>query len=394
MKKTFKRFGALLLALTLACVMLFATSCGDSGKTIDPEAGRDDFIGDIGGVSETYVGSASEESYETADSAAEAFVQNELAGQSDAVVLETTSKGELSSTEVTELNIPTDVMEGALSVEKIEVAYALNSADYYSACSAESVTDTLNKNKVVTVYVIKYENDWKYFTPLPETGDTVSKSYYESVFDNEKYQNCTFKNDMKVYASASGGGQSFSMTINMSQLIKHADGKVYLEQRMYMEMPGVDNQETVIYAYMEEVDGRVVCYVKQGADSTEWNPTNLSTIGFSSLEQLTPFYDQYLDYTYFTKADFGFVLNKENAAKYLAQALEDQDLGVAFSNDDINMYAEYYVSDGALSGMRLDAVVSMSVSQSGQSMSIYEEVSTTTTCTNYGTTVVEKPFVE
>ena len=394
MKKTFKRFGALLLALTLACVMLFATSCGDSSKTIDPEAGRDDFIGGIGGVSETYVGSASEESYESADSAAEAFVQNELAGRSDAVVLETTSKGELSSTEVNELNIPTDVMEGALSVEKIEVSYAINSIDYYSACSAEAVTDTLNKNKVVTVYVIKYENDWKYFTPLPETGDTVSKSYYDSVFDNEKYQNCTFKNDMSIYASASGGGQSFSMTINTSQLIKHADGKVYLEQRMYMQMPGADNQETVIYAYMEEVDGRVVCYVKQGENSTEWNPTNLSTIGFSSLEQLTPFHDQYLDYTYFTKADYGFVLSEENAAKYLSQALKDQDLGVAFSNNDINMYAEYYVSEGALSGMRLDAVISMSVSQSGQSVSVYEEVSGNTTCTDYGTTVIERPFVD
>ena len=116
--------------------------------------------------------------------------------------------------------------------------------------------------------------------------------------------------------------------------------------------------------------------------------------GFKSLSELTPFYDQYLDDTYFTKADFGFVLNEENATTYLTKALEGADIGFAFTNDDVNMYAEYYVSDGVLSGMRVDAMIDFSVSQYGQSVSVYEEVTGTTTCTNYGTTVIEKPFAE
>ena len=391
MNKTTKRFLTILLALSLVFVMLFITSCGGSGKTIDPEAGRGDFINDIGGVSETYVGTVSEEAYETANDAAEAFVENELSGANGAVILETVSNGALSTAQVEKLNIPDELMEGATSVEEIEVSYEASSASFFN-CSAES-GDVLNKNKVVKVYVIKYENNWKYFTPLPVTGDTISKSYYDSVFDTEKYKNCTFENSMYIYASASAGGQSFSLSMNVTQLIKHADGKVYLEQRMDANLPGSEATLSVISAYLEEVDGVVKCYVKQG-EGNEWSVGNLSTIGFSSLSELTPFYDQYLDYTYFTKADFGFVLNEENATAYLTKALEGADIGFKFSNDDVNMYAEYYVSEGVLSGMRVDAMIDFSISEQGQSVSVYEEVTGTTTCTNYGTTVVEKPFAE
>ena len=61
---------------------------------------------------------------------------------------------------------------------------------------------------------------------------------------------------------------------------------------------------------------------------------------------------------------------------------------------EIDMYAEYYVSEGVLSGMRVDADVDMTVNQGGSSGTLEETVTTVTKCTDYGTTVIKKPFVE
>jgi hypothetical protein len=58
------------------------------------------------------------------------------------------------------------------------------------------------------------------------------------------------------------------------------------------------------------------------------------------------------------------------------------------------MYAEYYVCDGLLSGMRVDAEVNMEISAGSSTGTLKESVTTVTKCTNYGTTVVEKPFTE
>ena len=60
----------------------------------------------------------------------------------------------------------------------------------------------------------------------------------------------------------------------------------------------------------------------------------------------------------------------------------------------LDMYAEYYVSEGVLSGMRVDADVDMTITEGGSSVKLTEKISNVTTCTDYGTTVVEKPFTE
>lgn len=393
-----KIFSLVMILCTLAVFVL--TSCGSSIIS------QDEMINQLGGVSETFEGALSEETYETAEEAATAFVEEEIVGKSNANVSEVKPVATLSETEIKDA-IPESLLEGKEvdSVEKYEVTYSVSS--YLDAGNGVQAlaSETLNSNRTVTVYVIKCGPDWQYYSPMPVTGATISKAYYDSVFDYEKYKNCTYKLEqtlnMDVSASYQGQSMNESMSMTLTQLVKHADGKVYIEQKMTTTGTGELGQELDdassnmdIKAYMEtNEDGTITMYVKLGND-TEWINGNLQQIGFSSLEELTPFYNQYLDYTYFTKTDYGFKLEDENAKEYVSQTLEQMGSMVEqmFGEDGLTIFAEYFVSNGVLSGMRMDMDININMSQSGVSMSMSGDSTAVMTCVDYGTTVVEKPF--
>ena len=190
-----------------------------------------------------------------------------------------------------------------------------------------------------------------------------------------------------------GQTQKGKMTTILKQDIKYDEGRIYAKQYVLMDMSafGQGKEEVTVEMYIEEVDGRMVCYIKNGYG---WQQANLSAIGFNTLEELQPFANDYLDYTYFTKTAYGFELNKENGKKYAEQALGQtgvQDL-LDGGNMDMDMYAEYFVNEGALSGILLKGKLSVSMSEEGVSMTMSGDMEAKGTCTNYGTTVVEKPF--
>jgi hypothetical protein len=199
-----------------------------------------------------------------------------------------------------------------------------------------------------------------------------------------------------VDAKQSGIEQTGSLEMTMTQVIKHADNRVMFEQTietvgtgLYAGMESsLGFQQGTIRAYLEEENGVMKCYIQQG---NQWVSGRLQGIGFSSVDELTPFHNQYLDYTYFTKTDFGFTLQDENAQKYLKTALAQLTAMLNGSDDwDFNMYSEYYVSRGVLSGMRTDVEILLEMNESGVEMTLFETVKNHVTCTNYGTTVVEK----
>ncbi|MBE6589673.1 MAG: hypothetical protein E7643_05785 [Ruminococcaceae bacterium] len=416
---TFKRLVSLLLILAMTAALLLTTGCqfpvggdiGDGGKNegtsgqeeVENDPVRNEFIEGLGGVSETFKGAVSELSYPSAEEAAEAFVAEELSGESEAKIENVVSNGTLSDSEIKESGIPADLLEGCDAVEEYEVTYVLNedsASDFLedSGMTKLAAKDTLNKSVKVKVYVIKINNEWKYFTPMPVTGDTISKSYYDSVFNSEKYKNCTFESTTEMEMVVTNGPETMNMTMKMSQLIKFQEGKIYLEQTTEMSNETGEMETDAMYAYMEETDDGIACYVKMGKDSTEWMEGDLTMLGFMSLDDLAPFADQYLDYTYFTKTNYGFALEEENARRYMSTALGGSlgSLGVDFDSDDakLEMLAEYYVCGGVLSGMRNEADIEMEVTADGITNGIKEVVKATTTCTDYGTTVVEKPFVD
>lgn len=420
MKKTF--LFKKLLPLLLALLMLTAavTGCGakNNGGTTegtttpepstpaenpldDPE--RAAFADEIGGVSETFKGAVSKEAYNTSVEAAEAFVSIEVAGEKDdIVVVESTSKGTLSEEKINSIGIPEDLMEGATAVEEIEVSYSVSNADTQLASTDGliPISGTLSTTKKAIVYVIKYDVDWKYFTPAPITGDTISKSYYDSVFNTEKYANCTLQSVSVKTDTSTGSYEGESYTVvtetKTTQTIKYANNKIYFEQKVETTAEDGSTQTQILAAYMEEVDGEISCYIRMGGEDAEWMKSHLSVIGFTKLEELRPFYNQYLDYTYFTKTSYGFALDEENMKRYISEVvgilLDDfNEPGVGL---DLDIFAEYYVSEGVLSGMRMETNIDSRISEDGLTVVTNQKIANTITCTNYGTTVVEKPFTE
>lgn len=396
------------LATSVAFSMTFATGCiGSILSFITDLLGNDSeskkqsaFIDSIGGVSETYTGAVSEQTYDSAAIAAQAFVEEEVVGDADFDIANVESKGSLTNDQVSALNLTADIMEGMTGVEMLEVEYIKDEGTSYMSAAPE----TLNKTKKVTVYVIKYESRFKYYSPAPITGNTITKSYYDSIFNAEMYKNCTYKVSMEMDMDASvsyeGETQKITMSMGTSQLIKYSENKIYMEQTISYKMSGMGEnmvEDETICAYMEMVEDDIVCYIKEGG-STEWYETNLSTIGFYDLEELTPFYDQYLDYSYFTKTDYGFEISNENAKRFINETLSDSlgEIGVGDMIDmfDIDMFAKYYVSQGVLSGMREDISMKMDMSEDGAKMKMTADIVAEMSCTNYGTTIVTKPFAE
>ena len=394
---------AIIVAAWFVVPMMFnnGAATNEAGGAFNPatDKGDTDFINSLGGVSETYVGAVSDHTYYSVYDAAYGYIDNEVVGNGYFYNLNTETVEEFSPSNV-DITIPSEFLNGAVSVEKVNVTYNLENASTYSTMATAESTNTTQYTTVV--YIIKYDYMFKYFVPMPVTGETISKSYYDSVFNSEKFENCTLSTSMNASISAkmSYGGESASMTMDMkvTQDVQYDYGKIYLKQYSYTstkmtyggETESEVNEQT-IYAYItKDGYGSTVCYVKYN-ENDPWQRGYLYSIGFSNVEELTPFYNDYLDYTYFSKTSYGFALEEENARQYFLQAFEelsDSMMGIDFGKDGVNMVARYYVQEGVLTGTQVDATVNATISESGQTADMTVTVGSTTTCTNYGTTVV------
>ena len=110
------------------------------------------------------------------------------------------------------------------------------------------------------------------------------------------------------------------------------------------------------------------------------------------MSDLLPFAGEKMEYTYFTKTDYGFELTNENARRYIQHTLGQ--LSTYLDEDTvIDLFAKYYVCNGALSGMRMDMEMIIDVDYdsstkiTGNATAVAESK-----VTDYGTTIVEKPF--
>lgn len=376
---------ALFKCLTLAMVATLsfgATGCSWFEKS--EEKKEQEFIQALGGVSETYKGEVSASSYSTANSAAQAYVREQVVGEQSATIVNTTSQGTLSNEQVNALQLPAEVQDGIVSVEKMQVEYST---------SATAYTSTNTQNKTVTVYVIKYATDWKYYTPAPITGETISKSYYDSVFNHEKYENCTFTNTMTI-------NMTLAMVINvkviLTQTVKHENGKLYMEQTTAFSGLG-EEESDYLALYIEETGSSAQCYAKTAQEGS-WSSATLHQVGYNSIEELRPFYNDYLDYSYFTKTEYGFRMADENAKKYIQETLAKEESIKEFFEEsnslDMDLFIKYYVSEGVLSGIRQDASFDLNINLEEEgAITVKVELTNKTLCTNYGTTTIERPNI-
>ncbi len=405
------KIGSIVLAVAILVVggIVIGNSCNKSGGTeppapeqpvSDPE--RDAFIESLGGVSETFEGSVSTQEYSSAKEAAESYVKEEMAGKEKVTVVGTTSKGTLSKEEVSALKLPASDSVGVQSVEKIEVEY--------SETQGIALMDTANENKKVTAYIIKYaSNAYKYFVPCPANGETINKTYFESVFNSEKYKNCTVTVTGISNAKDSGvsQGHPYTSTANLTytQQMKFTENQVLSTITINGTSFEGGNSETIsqtISFYVERGNGAASLWIKVDDGAWELQEAFLIITILNPIlgeEQLAPFYDEsQMDYTCFTKADYGFKLEGKNAQKYIASipaigsGSDGDSIEMSWKWNDIEAFAEYYVKEGVLSGGRMDVDASYTINYTNFSHTVSVKMTTDTKVTDYGTTTVEKPF--
>ena len=201
-------------------------------------------------------------------------------------------------------------------------------------------------------------------------------------------------------ATANGGKLQAADTRKIARLEKSTDlalaahsAAAFADYGRSLFVKEIDDENGILMmygvgAYMEvyierDENGYKTTWVKMGPDE-QWQESY-------SVFQVDPFVGQdQLDYSYFSKAAFGFALKGDNAIRFYKEYTQ----GSIPEDSKLALYAEYYVQEGVLTGMRME--YSADVTQNSGDMTIR---SITTglnkmSCTNYGTTVVESPFAE
>lgn len=387
------------LALSMALTFAFA-GCSDSkgtgtGGNAKENQLHNSFIDEIGGVSETYEGVISSNSYNSAEDAITGYLTEEVAGNSNVSIVGTPTKKAVSNKENEQIRALVENASDIQSIEKMEVTYSVDSGDTYVSPMAMAS----NSNKKVTVYVIKYSTHWEYYSPAPTTGSTITKSYYDSVFNSDAWKNCTYDMDMNmnmdVKASYQGQTETMKMTMTMSQFAQYTEDKVYIEMETTTTMSGMGQSETentYTAIYLEQIEDELVCYTKMDKNAS-WELSY--SYNFDEIDEFRPFATGYLDYSYFTKTDYGFELSGENSKKFISETLAGMGDNIVPSSYldqmKLDMFCKYYVSNGVLSGMREDATLSMNISESGVSGNFKAVIGAEASVKNYGSTVVQKP---
>ena len=355
----------------------FTASCKNVGENAEHNA----FIKELGGTSETYSGEVSQNSYSTEEAAALACVSNEISSYSTGESIVTRKK--LNNSQILQLNLPKTETKDMLGVDELEMEYYISKVDP-------------NEKKTAKIYIIKFANEFKYYTLRPADGEMVTKSYYNSVFNSQNYKNCTLNSTMEMNLQLTKGDETATATIKLTQMVKYSETAIYLEQAT--ETTTETNKAGNVSSNSE--NNKVYGYMAKGVtwdyyisrDGEEWTWTTLSSFGVYKMSDLLPFAGEKMEYTYFTKTDYGFELTNENARRYIQHTLGQ--LSTYLDEDTvIDLFAKYYVCNGALSGMRMDMEMIIDVDYdsstkiTGNATAVAESK-----VTDYGTTVVEKPF--
>ena len=191
-----KWLGLVLLAL-IVFSFIMTTSCSRNknsylGGEMNNSESNNNGSGDVADVpkqEEVFQGIASKETFSSIEETAEAYLKNEIDGNvSHSEFLRYENKGKLTEQQTDSLSLGEEEKRGLLFVEKIVVIYRETTVAQ-TLVRLQTTEDTYTQ----TLYLLSYEQGvYRYFVPMPEKGEPLSKSYFESVLDPAKYLNCTF----------------------------------------------------------------------------------------------------------------------------------------------------------------------------------------------------------
>lgn len=354
MKKIFK--AAVVAVAAISCVLSFS-ACDMVKLFFGKSSGKS--------YSETFTGAVSAETYESADSAVQGFLDTEISGKTTtAVLVNYSTEGVLSEEEQSKLDIGEEYTEGLLSVEKLTVEYEEESdSDDYNNDSYSPTAYTLASSSQTTytktVYLLTYTGMFRFFVPAMTTGDTLTASYYDSTFQGEKYVNCTMEVTMKQTSSG--------VTLNSTATAKATYDKLYESGTQTVSGVSINYE-----GYLVDTDNGIYVLMKQGLEDYDGG----YAYGYDSInEYFMEWFDErfgQLDHTYFEKTSTGYALRADKYNEYLQSAYLDL-------TEDFDLSYIINISEGRMS----DVTLSISYSGFSSTMSIK--------FTNFGTTEIVVP---
>lgn len=344
-------------ALLTASMAIGFAACGTSGNV------------------DTFAGALSEESYDSQETAVEAFLENEISGDAVQAELQDIKEvGDLAAEEVAALDTA-DVLDAddtIVSAKIVEVSYTRVTSNVM-ALAAETDDDVF----VFTVYVLEITpagttvREFRYYVPKAENGDVLTRSYYDDVLNPEKYVNCTQKYTAK--------STSMGVSVNIEYLILCANDKATLQMKIPdMSASVMSIVYTDIYGYFEDGESFKAWLSTDKGETYTVAPTgSFSQYGVTDMASFATLCIPDIDYSYFEKTSYGFKIQESFLETYIGATLG------YYGGTDVSAELKFYVKDGRLSEMK---------SKVSANMQGYKTTSTeTVTFSNFGTTVVTRP---
>lgn len=346
-----------------------------------------------GNYSETFKGVVSEETYDSAEKAAEAFFAEEIAEESPGQYTVSYEKGtDLTAEEIAALELGDLKAEDVKTAEHGTVSYTLSteSASLYAAAPQ-------NKGKQVSVIILGLGEDaFRYYIPQPGVGEMISQSYLNSVCDPSFYKNFTLTakstTSMNEKVSMQGQSQSIKYSINLSITLKVTETAAFIETTTSAsgtlpEGASTPQGKQTVTVYVVVENEQLVAYVKGEGGTYTRNEYMFSE--YDSLSELFTYQQPELDYTLFEKTKTGFKLSSDKFDEYVEEYLGDIFNG--FGGINVSGEATYFVTEGRLAKGTAKVSAKGGASEDGMSFSVSIGASATSNYTAFGSTVVTLP---
>ncbi|MDE6029512.1 MAG: hypothetical protein K2F90_04245 [Clostridiales bacterium] len=368
-------------------------------------------IGDTHPADTAYTGALSAQAYASPDAAAKAFIDAEVSGEvTDATFVSYTKTADLTDEEVEALDIPATEKANIDTVEKGEVKYTVGASDFGVRASAD-------EEKLYLVIIVTYKDKTvKYYSPVLNAGDPLTKSYYDKIFSEENFKNVTlsYKLDIPIKCTV----QSASFTMKTSIKIEgkwDEDSYGYFKSTSTIdfgqlgEALGMGGKQTMVMEQLHVNDkdskfsGCIFARTTQNGETGEWiMEGSIGTPDYDydfdeddEDDMLSKFMPAF-DYSYFVKTKTGFKINSEKLTEYMDIALKDafdqsgaESMGITLGKTSAS--ADYYVYDGKITESVVKVNCNYTMDMNGMTYKYTMNEKITVKYSDYGNTTVVVP---
>lgn len=292
--------------------------------------------------SDNFSGVLSAESHATANEAAQAYLEQEFAGETENLVFESyEKKQDLSRSEIKNLPLGEYKESDVEKAEKGEIKYT----ESVSRAADEGEIEV--QVKFVVLVFINGKYHYCILGALP--GEKISKSYYTSVLDLSQYESYVFES----IASFSGqtiprGDEELNFTIRQKMI--YTKDAIYVEVQTsgLGEEMGMKDIDAASYVLPNDENSCIV-FTKDKTNGNDQDWTQNTIVGV--LTDYSANLLMAMDQSYFVKTEDGFKVDEKKYGKYLekvyGQIFEMLTSGMEVTTNSAK--AVYHVKDGHLS---------------------------------------------